>query len=189
MAEVHLIGEIVGAEGFPSQNLFCKWGLSVGSAWEVLEGLQEGQTQVDHPQVSIWIYRSPLFIGFVLRTESSRNGHTQLVSHSLCAGLVNCSFFLYRYPPCLQRASRLAKIVFSSMARGLLWKTRTMYVLTCGFLLYVHVFLLNLDGYGFIHVPTVPGMHQLRCSTWKPSGSFKDQFTCKCLYATHEDSS
>lgn len=57
MAEVHLIGEIVGAEGFPSQNLFCKWGLSVGSAWEVLEGLQEGQTQVDHPQVSSWMYR------------------------------------------------------------------------------------------------------------------------------------
>ena len=52
MAEVHLIGELVGGSGFPSGNLFCKWGLAVGSAWKVLEGLQEGQTQVDHPQVS-----------------------------------------------------------------------------------------------------------------------------------------
>ena len=51
MAEVHLIGELVGGSGFPSGNLFCKWGVTVGSAWKVLEGLQEGQTQVDHPQV------------------------------------------------------------------------------------------------------------------------------------------
>ena len=51
MAEVHLIGELVGGSGFPSGDLFCKWGLAVGNAWKVLEGLQEGQTQVDHPQV------------------------------------------------------------------------------------------------------------------------------------------
>lgn len=51
MAEVHLIGEVVGADKFPSGSLFCKWGLAVGSAWKVLEGLREGQTQVDHPQV------------------------------------------------------------------------------------------------------------------------------------------
>ena len=51
MAEVHLIGELVGADSFPSGSLFCKWGLAVGSAWKVLEGSEEGQTQVDHPQV------------------------------------------------------------------------------------------------------------------------------------------
>ena len=53
MAEVHLIGELVGGSGFPSGDLFCKWGLTVGSAWKVLEGMQEGQTQVDHPQVGL----------------------------------------------------------------------------------------------------------------------------------------
>ena len=53
MAEVHLIGELVGGSGFPSGDLFCKWGLAVGNAWKVLEGLQEGQTQVDHPQVLV----------------------------------------------------------------------------------------------------------------------------------------
>lgn len=53
MAEVHLIGELVGADNFPSGSLFCKWGLAVGSAWKVLEGLRDGQTQVDHPQVGI----------------------------------------------------------------------------------------------------------------------------------------
>lgn len=57
MGEVHLIGELVGGDGFCSPNLFCKWGLVVGSAWKVLEGQHEGQTQVDHPQVSqsIWV--------------------------------------------------------------------------------------------------------------------------------------
>ena len=53
MAEVHLIGELIGGSGFPSGDLFCKWGLAVGNAWKVLEGLQDGQTQVDHPQVLV----------------------------------------------------------------------------------------------------------------------------------------
>ena len=53
MAEVHVIGEIAGGSGFPSQNLFCKWGLTAGGAWRLLEGLSEGQTQVDYPQVSV----------------------------------------------------------------------------------------------------------------------------------------
>lgn len=53
MAEVHLIGELVGGSGFPSGDLFCKWGLTVGNAWKILEGQQEGQTQVDHPQVGL----------------------------------------------------------------------------------------------------------------------------------------
>ena len=30
MAEVHIIGQIVGASGFPEHSLFCKWSLSVG---------------------------------------------------------------------------------------------------------------------------------------------------------------
>lgn len=38
---------------------------------------------------------------------------------------------------------------------------------------------LRTDGYGFCHVPTVPGLHEVECVTWKPTGSFKDQFTCE----------
>ena len=52
MAEVHLIGELEGASGFSCPNLFCRWKLAHGSAWKVLEGRREGQTQVDHPQAS-----------------------------------------------------------------------------------------------------------------------------------------
>lgn len=49
---------------------------------------------------------------------------------------------------------------------------------------FINNIIINIpasDGYGFCHVPTVPGHHQLECVTWKPTGSFKDQFTCKCI--------
>lgn len=51
MAEVYILGEVAGASGFPSNNLFCKWSLKVGSTWKVIEGPVDGQTQVDHPKV------------------------------------------------------------------------------------------------------------------------------------------
>jgi len=30
MAELHVIGQLVGATGFPEQSLFCKWGIHIG---------------------------------------------------------------------------------------------------------------------------------------------------------------
>ena len=41
---------------------------------------------------------------------------------------------------------------------------------------------LSPDGSGFCHVPTTPSMHELQCATWKPTGSFKDQFTCERFF-------
>jgi len=32
MAEMHVIGQLVGASGFPSQSLFCKWGIHIGES-------------------------------------------------------------------------------------------------------------------------------------------------------------
>jgi len=58
MAEVHVIGELVGADNFPSSSLFCKWGLALGAAWKILEGVKEGQTQTDGPLVSLIRYIS-----------------------------------------------------------------------------------------------------------------------------------
>ena len=52
MAELHVIGQLVGGYDFPSCDLFCKWGLAHGSNWNVIEGKSEGQTQVDHPKAS-----------------------------------------------------------------------------------------------------------------------------------------
>ena len=46
--EVHLIGQIVGATGFESDNAFCQFEVKAGPAWSLLGGDSEGQTQVDY---------------------------------------------------------------------------------------------------------------------------------------------
>jgi hypothetical protein len=46
MAQLHVIGELVGGKDFPSANLFCKFGIVAGPDWRLLEGLDSGQTQV-----------------------------------------------------------------------------------------------------------------------------------------------
>lgn len=33
----------------------------------------------------------------------------------------------------------------------------------------------QLYGYGFVHVPTSPGLHELECMTWKPVGSRQEE--------------
>lgn len=68
MAEVHVIGHIVGASGFPRSSLYCKWALHSGSAWKVLEGQIEGQTQVDDPTIgdtSNWCH--PIDVHYVTK--------------------------------------------------------------------------------------------------------------------------
>eukprot|EP00300_Choanocystis_sp_HF-7_P034409 c47133_g1_i1.p2 GENE.c47133_g1_i1~~c47133_g1_i1.p2 ORF type:complete len:185 (-),score=17.50 c47133_g1_i1:108-662(-) len=54
MAEVHIIGQISSACGFPSNSLFCKWELEAGyngtSGWRVVTGATKGRTQVDLPE-------------------------------------------------------------------------------------------------------------------------------------------
>lgn len=81
MAEVHVIGELVGADNFPSSTLFCKWGLALGTAWKVLEGVKEGQTQTDGPLVSVLLIAllSCCLMSCVVtcRTELSQSGHIQ----------------------------------------------------------------------------------------------------------------
>lgn len=46
MAQLHVIGELVGGKDFPSCDLFCKFGLVTGPDWRLLEGHESGQTQV-----------------------------------------------------------------------------------------------------------------------------------------------
>lgn len=33
----------------------------------------------------------------------------------------------------------------------------------------------ELYGYGFCHVPSSPGFHQLECVTWRPLGTWQEQ--------------
>ena len=34
----------------------------------------------------------------------------------------------------------------------------------------------ELYGYGFCHVPTSPGFHEVICPTWRPVGTLREQF-------------
>eukprot|EP00891_Asterochloris_glomerata_P006645 jgi/Astpho2/6645/fgenesh1_pm.00101_%23_16_t len=56
MAELHVVGEIVGASGFSSKDIFCKWGLAFGRAWEHLEGETSGQTQTATGRSPVWAH-------------------------------------------------------------------------------------------------------------------------------------
>ena len=51
-AELHLLGQISGASGFPLTTLFCKYTIEAGSNFRVLQGTVQGQTQCDKPNVS-----------------------------------------------------------------------------------------------------------------------------------------
>ncbi|XP_055105923.1 B9 domain-containing protein 2 [Symphalangus syndactylus] len=68
MAEVHVIGQIMGASGFSESSLFCKWGIHTGAAWKLLSGVREGQTQVDTPQIGDMAYWShPIDLHFATK--------------------------------------------------------------------------------------------------------------------------
>ncbi|XP_014666947.1 PREDICTED: B9 domain-containing protein 2-like [Priapulus caudatus] len=124
MAELHILGQIVGASGFPDHSLFCKWGIHAGGAWKVLAGLREGQTQVDNPQnedFAVWAH--PVDVHFATK------------------GLQGWPKFHFQ-----------------------VWHQDT--------------FGRNeLYGYGFCHVPTSPGIHELECATWRPVGSLREQIS------------
>ncbi|KAL1458143.1 hypothetical protein WDU94_008314 [Cyamophila willieti] len=68
MAEVYLIGQIIGASEFPDKTLFCKWGISFGNNWKLISGKKEGQTQVDSPvydKLTVWSH--PIDVHFATR--------------------------------------------------------------------------------------------------------------------------
>ena len=82
MAEVHVIGQILGANEFPDNSLYCKWSLNAGSwklfqitfdlspnfnwlinwkgsGWKLLQGIKEGQTHIDNPtyeEMTYWAH-------------------------------------------------------------------------------------------------------------------------------------
>ncbi|XP_054759744.1 B9 domain-containing protein 2-like [Lytechinus pictus] len=122
MAEVHVIGQILGASGFSNQNLYCKWKIHTGGAWKVIAGIREGQTQVDLPQnenFAVWSH--PIDIHFATKGLQ---------------GWPKLKFEVYHQ---------------DDFGRN------------------------ELYGYGFCHLPTSPGTHDIQCPTWRPSGTFREQ--------------
>lgn len=71
MAELHILGQIVGASKFKRRNVFCKWGFHTGSNFEFLEGVTEGQTQVDVPlEGEMAVFGQPLDVHYACKGVS-----------------------------------------------------------------------------------------------------------------------
>ncbi|XP_014253483.1 B9 domain-containing protein 2 [Cimex lectularius] len=68
MAELYIIGQIVGAKNFRRKSLFCKWGIHTGPGWQLISGQKEGQTQVDNPgydEMTYWCH--PIDVHFATK--------------------------------------------------------------------------------------------------------------------------
>lgn len=122
MAEVHVIGEIIGASGFPSHNLYCKWSVHVDGLWKLLAGQKEGQTQVDNPQ-----------------NEDCASWCHPIDLHFATKGLKGWPKFHFQ--------------VWHQDSYG----------------------RNEIYGYGYCHVPTSPGTHEVDCVTWRPLSSSKSE--------------
>ncbi|KAJ3073505.1 B9 domain-containing protein 2 [Podochytrium sp. JEL0797] len=70
MAEVFCIGSILGASGFPQPELCAKFNFVVGEGWDLVEGEESGQTQVDVPgeddRFSVWSH--PVDVHYTTKT-------------------------------------------------------------------------------------------------------------------------
>jgi len=67
-AEVHIIGQIESAEGFPDNRLSCRWILHIGGGWRVIEGEQQGHTQTDIPDLDKAYFAHPIDIHLATKT-------------------------------------------------------------------------------------------------------------------------
>ena len=51
MAELHVVGQVVGASDFPLPSVFVKYSIETGANFRLLQGHTAGQTQCDMPLV------------------------------------------------------------------------------------------------------------------------------------------
>ncbi|EGF82672.1 hypothetical protein BATDEDRAFT_22742 [Batrachochytrium dendrobatidis JAM81] len=61
MAELHILGTLVGASEFPKATLCCQWELTAGEKWTPVEGDLSGQTHVDVPLIRVQVYYQDMF--------------------------------------------------------------------------------------------------------------------------------
>lgn len=124
MAEVHIVGQLVGASDFPLPNVFVKYSFEAGSNFRLLQGHTAGQTHCDMPQ----------------------EGEMALLAHPID---------VHYAVKGIDGWPRLRLEVYGVDAYG----------------------RIELAGYGCCIVPTAAGTHEMRCATWRPCGSMREQFS------------
>ena len=171
--ELHLLGEICGGSGFGAGvGVACKWALEAGERWELLEGFAGGQTQVDAGESGdtvVWSH--PLDAHFLAGALQVRGGGgagergaallrrgrgararatwpPAPFSHA-CPALAHHTTQQQRHAPAAQGWPRLLFQAWSLDDLG----------------------RLQVAGYGFVHVPSAPGLHELSVPLWRPLGT------------------
>ena len=193
-AELHLLGQLSGASGFPLSSLFCKFAIESGSNFRVLQGAVEGQTQCDQPNVGLSPAlplrarcshrRAPLPRGrrrrwlcgrtrstCTTRSKGSTGGRGSSLKSGASIALGATSWVRRAHPPaarillgCPPPAAAAAAQLRPSCGCVCAPAERC----ACA---------VAAVGYGVCMLPTTPGLHELRCATWRPCGSMREQIS------------
>ena len=171
MAELHIVGEIVGASGFEERNLFCKVRRGpVSSSRPVAPSRPRERSKnkpsppapvsTTHPEPSPDAYVPNTFVNSQWGVEA---GSMWDVVEGEAGGQTHCCYppegepsVVWSHPVDVHYAAK------SLVGWPKMW-FQVWHMDEHG--------LKDLCGYGFCHVPTGPGMHEVEVCTWCPEGT------------------
>ena len=171
MAELHIVGEIVGASGFEERNLFCKVRrVPVHSSRPVAPSRPNERSKnkpsppapvsTTHPEPSPDAYVPNTFVNSQWGVEA---GSMWDVVEGEAGGQTHCCYppegepsVVWSHPVDVHYAAK------SLVGWPKMW-FQVWHMDEHG--------LKDLCGYGFCHVPTGPGMHEVEVCTWCPEGT------------------
>ena len=171
MAELHIVGEIVGASGFEERNLFCKVRrVPVPFSRPVAPSRPNERSKnkpsppapvsTTHPEPSPDAYVPNTFVNSQWGVEA---GSMWDVVEGEAGGQTHCCYppegepsVVWSHPVDVHYAAK------SLVGWPKMW-FQVWHMDEHG--------LKDLCGYGFCHVPTGPGMHEVEVCTWCPEGT------------------
>ena len=72
MGEYTVTGQIVSGRAFGARAAFCRWGVVAGPAWDLLEGVQDGQTMTAFaPRTRPAVWSHPVEMRFSYKVPST----------------------------------------------------------------------------------------------------------------------
>lgn len=171
MAELHIVGEIVGASGFEERNLFCKVRrVPVSSSRPVAPSRpnERSKNKPSPPAPVSTTHPEPSPDAYVPNTTSNSQwgveaGSMWDVVEGEAGGQTHCCYppegepsVVWSHPVDVHYAAK------SLVGWPKMW-FQVWHMDEHG--------LKDLCGYGFCHVPTGPGMHEVEVCTWCPEGT------------------
>lgn len=171
MAELHIVGEIVGASGFEERNLFCKVRrVPVPSSRPVAPSRpnERSKNKPSPPAPVSTTHPEPSPDAYVQNTTSNSQwgveaGSMWDVVEGEAGGQTHCCYppegepsVVWSHPVDVHYAAK------SLVGWPKMW-FQVWHMDEHG--------LKDLCGYGFCHVPTGPGMHEVEVCTWCPEGT------------------